>query len=334
MGAADKVFELMNREPQYTVPGTSDPERIAQAIAKKQTCLLKLEATKVVKHRATGLYPESCEGTITFKDVQFCYPARPQRVVLNRLNLNIPAGSIVALVGASGSGKSSIVKLINHLYEHASGSVLVDGNDVRELSPDFIAKWISVVPQEPTLMARSVKRNIMYGLEGTDAEPSQAEIEDAARLANASAFIEALPQGYDTEVGERGVRLSGGQKQRVAIARALCRRPRILLLDEATSALDAESEHVVQEAIDSMISGQRSLDGDPSRSMTVVIVAHRLSTIKNADRIVVIKDGQVSEQGSHDELVVNEDGVYSSLIRRQLGGISRVASQQTLTAEA
>jgi ABC-type multidrug transport system fused ATPase/permease subunit len=156
----------------------------------------------------------------------------------------------------------------------------------------------------------------MYGLEGTEHEPSDDEIENAARLANAASFIEKLPFGYETDVGERGVQLSGGQKQRIAIARALVRKPRILLLDEATSALDAESEALVQEAIDDMIARGRGSDGRPG--MTVIIVAHRLSTVRNADNIFVVQDGRVVEEGSHDELVAKPGGAYSSLISRQM----------------
>lgn len=276
VGAADKVFELMHRKAQLTVPSHVDSQAPMRQLRIDKHHLLGVEASKVLRHRSAGLYPSKCIGSITLTDVAAVYPSRPQRTVLNHLNLQIDAGSIVAIVGSSGSGKSTILGLIQHLYEQNSGTVLLDDYDVRELSPDFLAKTVSIVPQEPTLMARSIKRNIIYGLEGTVAEPSDVEIREAARLANAATFVESLPHGYETEVGERGVQLSGGQKQRIAIARALVRKPKVLLLDEATSALDAESEHVVQQAIDNMISGQRSLEsGSMSRSMTVVIVAHR-----------------------------------------------------------
>jgi ABC-type multidrug transport system fused ATPase/permease subunit len=194
--------------------------------------------------------------------------------------------------------------------------VRIDGNEVHELSPQWLSRHVSIVSQEPTLFGRSIKRNIMYGLEGTDQEPTQEEIERVAKLANADGFIENMPQKYDTEVGERGVQLSGGQKQRIAIARALVRKPKILLLDEATSALDAESEHMVQEAIDHMLASGRGDDGNPS--MTVVVVAHRLSTIRNADIIFVVHEGKVIEQGNHKELIQNTNGAYSALIRRQM----------------
>jgi len=226
---------------------------------------------------------------------------------------------VAALVGPSGGGKSSIVSLIQNLYQTNSGDIFIDGIKIHDLCPDWLAANVAVVSQEPTLFARSVRRNIMYGLEGTDREPSMEEIKEAARLANAASFIEALPQGYETDVGERGVQLSGGQKQRIAIARALVRKPKILLLDDATSALDAESEAMVQEGIANMISRDRiKEDGSNALSMTVVIVAHRLSTVRNADIIFVVDKGQVVESGSHDELIQNEEGPYTNLMSRQI----------------
>jgi ATP-binding cassette subfamily B (MDR/TAP) protein 9 len=225
-----------------------------------------------------------------------------------------------------GGGKSSIVSLVQNLYEVSSGLVCIDGINVTDISPDWLSSHICVVSQEPTLFARSIIRNIKYGLEGTDKEPSFEEVMTAARLANASDFIEALPLKYETEVGERGVQLSGGQRQRIAIARALIRKPRILLLDEATSALDAESEAQVQDAIDAMLRRDRSaLEApmdmssreSPSACMTVMVVAHRLSTVRNADVIFVIKEGQVVESGRHDDLM-QSNGSYAQLICRQL----------------
>lgn len=321
VGAADKVFELLNRKPKITAPSHIDPARIDAAVGQANssnstsTLLGGVKMTKVVEQRARGLHPETCEGRIEFRNVHSRYPARPDRVVLQGLNLTIQPGTVCALVGESGGGKSSIVKLIQALYEPYEGQVCIDGTSVTELSHDWLSRNVAVVSQEPTLFARSVKKNIIYGLEGTDAEPTDQEIEEAARLANAASFIEALPKGYDSNVGERGVQLSGGQKQRVAIARALVRKPRILLLDEATSALDSESEHIVQQALDNMITGQRE---DSLHSMTVIVIAHRLSTVRNADSIVVIDKGKVVEQGTHDELV-NNNAAYNRLIRRQLG---------------
>eukprot|EP00544_Gedaniella_sp_CCMP2646_P005848 CAMPEP_0202491470 /NCGR_PEP_ID=MMETSP1361-20130828/8527_1 /ASSEMBLY_ACC=CAM_ASM_000849 /TAXON_ID=210615 /ORGANISM="Staurosira complex sp., Strain CCMP2646" /LENGTH=733 /DNA_ID=CAMNT_0049121525 /DNA_START=473 /DNA_END=2674 /DNA_ORIENTATION=+ len=310
VGAADKVFELMNRTPRLTPPAES-PDACSRTISRG---IMGIEAKKTASQRNGGISPETCRGEVALNDVELYYPARPQRCVLRGMSLTAKPGQVVALVGPSGSGKSSVMSLIQHLYEPSAGEVLVDGQKVHDLSPQWLSRNISVVSQEPTLFARSIRRNIMYGLEGTEFEPTDAEIREAARLANAASFIEKLPLGYEQEVGERGVQLSGGQKQRVAIARALVRRPRILLLDEATSALDAESEALVQEAIDHMLERGRETEG----GMTVLIVAHRLSTVRNADVIFVVKDGCVVEQGKHDDLILDPNGAYSSLIRRQM----------------
>jgi ATP-binding cassette subfamily B (MDR/TAP) protein 9 len=310
VGAADKVFELMNRTPRLTPPAES-PDACSRTIPRG---IMGIEAKKTASQRNGGISPENCRGEVTLNDVELYYPARPQRCVLRGMSLTAKPGQVVALVGPSGSGKSSVMSLIQHLYEPSAGEVLVDGQKVHDLSPQWLSRNISVVSQEPTLFARSIRRNIMYGLEGTEFEPTDAEIREAARLANAASFIEKLPLGYEQEVGERGVQLSGGQKQRVAIARALVRKPRILLLDEATSALDAESEALVQEAIDHMLERGRETEG----GMTVLIVAHRLSTVRNADVIFVVKDGCVVEKGKHDDLILDPNGAYSSLIRRQM----------------
>jgi ATP-binding cassette subfamily B (MDR/TAP) protein 9 len=310
VGAADKVFELMNRTPRLTPPAES-PDACSLTIPRG---IMGIEAKKTASQRNGGIFPENCRGEVTLNDVELYYPARPQRCVLRGMSLTAKPGQVVALVGPSGSGKSSVMSLIQHLYEPSAGEVLVDGQKVHDLSPQWLSRNISVVSQEPTLFARSIRRNIMYGLEGTEFEPTDAEIREAARLANAASFIEKLPLGYEQEVGERGVQLSGGQKQRVAIARALVRKPRILLLDEATSALDAESEALVQEAIDHMLERGRETEG----GMTVLIVAHRLSTVRNADVIFVVKDGCVVEKGKHDDLILDPNGAYSSLIRRQM----------------
>lgn len=318
VGAADKVFELMHRKPKLTPPTAVDgpditlPHR-SSLIAVSRTYLQKM----------TGLRPSECQGAIELDSVSLCYPARPQRQVLNNMNLKVPSGAVVALVGPSGSGKSSVMSLVQHLYEPTQGRVMIDGICVHELSPHWLSRHVSVVSQEPTLFARSIKKNIMYGLDGTPEEPTFEEIQEAARLANAHDFIEKLPFGYDTECGERGVTLSGGQKQRIAIARALVRKPKILLLDEATSALDAESEALVQEAIDVMLArgrGQHEADA----KMTVLVVAHRLSTVRNSDVIFVVQDGEVVEQGSHEQLIANADGAYSNLVLRQMNAQSKL----------
>ncbi len=318
VGAADKVFELIHRKPLRKTPSTSDDETQNNNSSRRNN--RKEGVDRIEEFRKAGVRPAECSGEITLNKVIMCYPARPQRRILNNMNLYVPSGAVAALVGPSGGGKSSIVSLIQNLYEPRSGDIFIDGIKIRDLSPDWLSKNVAVVSQEPTLFARSIKRNIIFGLEGTENEPTMQEIKEAARLANAASFIESLPMKYETDVGERGVQLSGGQKQRIAIARALVRRPKVLLLDEATSALDAESEAMVQEAIDNMISNGRSrgMNGVNESSMTVIIVAHRLSTVQNADIIFVVESGKVVESGSHHDLMQNADGPYANLISRQI----------------
>ncbi|KAK9667818.1 hypothetical protein RND81_13G012700 [Saponaria officinalis] len=241
------------------------------------------------------------EGTIELREVDFCYPSRPDILIFKDFNLKVKAGQTMALVGQSGSGKSSVISLILRFYDPAAGKVMVDGKDIRRLKLKFLRKHIGLVQQEPALFATSIYDNIMYGKEGA----TESEVIEAAKLANAHNFISSLPEGYHTKVGERGVQLSGGQKQRVAIARAVLKNPAILLLDEATSALDMESERVVQHALDRVM-----------KNRTTIVVAHRLSTIKNADRISVIQDGKITEQGTHSSLV-EKNGAYYKLINIQ-----------------
>ena len=241
-----------------------------------------------------GTVPVSVSGTIRFEGVHFAYPSRPDITIFRDFNLEIPAGQSIALVGESGSGKSTVVSLIERFYDPLAGKVSLDGEDVAGLQVRWLRDQVGLVSQEPTLFALSIKENIKYGKEGA----TDAEVEAAAKAANAHNFISALPDGYNTQVGERGIQLSGGQKQRVAIARAMLKDPKILLLDEATSALDAESEKVVQDALDNAMVGR-----------TTVIVAHRLSTVRNANAIAVLQKGKVVEMGTHDELIA-EDGLY------------------------
>ncbi|KAK9831825.1 hypothetical protein WJX74_010840 [Apatococcus lobatus] len=279
VGAADKVIELMHRQPKIQPSG--------------------------------ALIPANFEGRLQLENVCFSYPGRKDVQVLNGLSMTIQPGEVVALVGPSGGGKSSIVKLLERYYLPSSGSVLIDGRDAGVYHSRWLRRKIALVSQEPVLYARSIRRNICYGLEAEDGvpadqQPSAEDVEVAAKLANAHEFISMMPDGYDSDCGERGISLSGGQKQRIAIARALVRQPQVLLADEATSALDAESERRVQEALDQLM-----------QSHTVLIIAHRLSTIQAADRIVVVNKGKVEEEGSHDDLMEG-DGLYSTLVSRQM----------------
>ncbi|KVH95222.1 AAA+ ATPase domain-containing protein [Cynara cardunculus var. scolymus] len=242
------------------------------------------------------------EGSIELKGVHFSYPSRPDILIFKDFDLKVRAGKSMALVGQSGSGKSSVLSLVLRFYDPTSGKVMVDGKDIKKLKLKSLRSHIGLVQQEPALFATSIFENILYGKEGA----SEAEVIEAAKLSNAHSFISSLPEGYSTKVGERGIQLSGGQKQRVAIARAVLKNPAILLLDEATSALDVESERVVQQALDRLM-----------KNRTSVVVAHRLSTIKNADEISVIQNGKIVEKGTHSSLVENENGAYSKLINLQ-----------------
>ncbi|BAT99615.1 ABC transporter B family member 2 [Vigna angularis] len=245
---------------------------------------------------------KTVEGTIELKRINFSYPSRPDVIIFKDFNLRVPAGKSVALVGQSGSGKSSVISLILRFYDPVSGRVLVDGKDITKLNLKSLRRHIGLVQQEPALFATSIYENILYGKEGA----SDSEVIEAAKLANAHNFISGLPEGYSTKVGERGVQLSGGQRQRVAIARAVLKNPEILLLDEATSALDVESERVVQQALDRLM-----------QNRTTVMVAHRLSTIRNADQISVLQDGKIIEQGTHSSLIENKNGAYFKLVNLQ-----------------
>ncbi|KAL2547075.1 ABC transporter B family member 15 [Forsythia ovata] len=244
-------------------------------------------------------------GMIEFKSVFFSYPSRPEQMIFQGLSLKIETGKTVALVGQSGSGKSTVLGLIERFYDPIEGSVLIDNYDVKSYNLRDLRSHIALVSQEPTLFAGTIHQNIVYGKD----DATEAEVREAATLANAHEFISSLKDGYQTYCGERGVQLSGGQKQRVALARAILKNPSILLLDEATSALDSLAENIVQEALERMMVGR-----------TCLIVAHRLSTIQKADCIMVIKNGKVVEEGSHHELLaVGDHGSYYSLIKLQHG---------------
>ncbi|KAL8044043.1 hypothetical protein ABFX02_08G021700 [Erythranthe guttata] len=246
---------------------------------------------------------ESIRGEIELRHVDFAYPSRPDVMVFKDFSLRIRAGHSQALVGASGSGKSSVIALIERFYDPLSGKVMVDGKDIRRLNLKSLRRRIGLVQQEPALFAASIFENIAYGKDGAATE---AEVIEAARAANVHTFVSGLPEGYKTPVGERGVQLSGGQKQRIAIARAVLKDPSILLLDEATSALDAESECVLQEALERLMRGR-----------TTVLVAHRLSTIRGVHSIGVVQDGRIVEQGSHNELIGRPESAYSKLLQLQ-----------------
>ncbi|XP_031341751.1 ATP-binding cassette sub-family B member 10, mitochondrial isoform X2 [Photinus pyralis] len=274
VGAATRLWELVDREP-----------------------LIPLH---------DGLHPLSPpQGHITFKNVEFSYPSRNDIKVLNDLILDVTPGRTLAVVGPSGSGKSTLAALLLRLYDPDKGVVYLDGEDVKQLDPSWLRRHIGTVSQEPTLFSSSIRENILYGAEEPD-KVTEEHFMQVVKEANVYEFVKQLPQGFDTVVGERGIMLSGGQKQRVAIARALIKNPKILLLDEATSALDAQSEYLVQEALERVMKGR-----------TVLTIAHRLSTIQNADLIAVLQDGQVVEKGTYHDLMQCDKGPFRELIKHQ-----------------
>lgn len=272
IGATVKIFEIIDREPAQS-EGQVDPG--------------------------------DCRGKVEFQGVSFAYVTRPDQQVLKKVSFTAEPNQVVALVGQSGSGKSSCVSLLQRLYDCQEGTVKIDDVDVKQLKYSYLRRHIAVVSQEPILFAISARENIAFGVE----EINENKLMEAAKLANCHAFISDFTEGYNTLVGERGIQLSGGQKQRVAIARAIMANPSILLLDEATSALDAESEGIVQQALNQLME-QRS-------GRTFIVVAHRLSTVKDADRIVVLSSGECVETGSHEELLAKGQ-VYKDLVQRQL----------------
>ncbi|KAJ7550909.1 hypothetical protein O6H91_07G124500 [Diphasiastrum complanatum] len=258
-----------------------------------------------------GVVLDNLKGKIEFQNVYFSYPARPEAPVLRDFSLAIPSGTSVALIGESGSGKSTIVSLVERFYDPQSGNVVLDTIDIKAMQVRWLRQQIGLVSQEPALFGGSIRDNLSVGKEAATFD----EISNACQIANASSFIEKLPQGYDTHVGESGAMLSGGQRQRIAIARALLKNPRILLLDEATSALDTTSERVVQEALNRVMLNR-----------TTIIVAHRLSTIRDANVIVVLQQGTIVEKGTHANLLQDPTSAYSQLVRLQA---SRPKNDQT-----
>lgn len=269
VGASQRIFEIIEREPAFA---------------------------------DTGKTLNQVRGEVEFSNVRFAYPTRPDVEVLTDLSFKIKAGEVVALVGMSGGGKSTIASLIPRFYDPISGVIRFDGEPISELKPSWLREQIGIVSQEPVLISSTIEENIRYG----NPQATDAEVLEAAKSANTLEFINKFPEGFKTLVGERGIQLSGGQKQRVAIARALLKDPKLLILDEATSNLDTASEHLVQDALKVLMKGR-----------TTIVIAHRLATIKEADAIFVMSGGRILQKGRHEELASDKEGLYYKLLQRQ-----------------
>lgn len=270
-GAADRIYNFLETQPQ--IKNSTNPITL----------------------------PPQIKGSISFKNVTFTYPSKPYIATLNNLSLNINEGETVAVVGHSGAGKSTIFQLLLRFYDTQSGTILIDGFDIKNLELKKLRSFFGIVPQDTVIFSASAYDNILFGTPNS----SEKEVIQAAKNASALEFIEALPNGFNSHLGEKGVRLSGGEKQRIAIARMLLKNPKILLLDEATSALDTENEQSVQKALDKLMQGR-----------TTIIIAHRLSTVKKADKILVLDKGEIVEAGNHKELL-DKNGTYAKLVAMQ-----------------
>lgn len=283
-GAAERLLELLNTRPAISPPAT--PVAL----------------------------PEPARGAVELSRVTFHYPSRPDRPALSELSLRLQPGQKVALVGPSGAGKSTVLQLLLRFYDPDSGVIRFDGVDIRKVDPQQLRQRIALVPQDPIIFGADAWENIRYGL----ADVSDADVRSAAEAAHAAEFLDQLPQGFNTYLGERGIRLSGGQRQRIAIARAILRDPAVLLLDEATSSLDAESERLVQEALEQLM-----------QSRTTLIIAHRLATVRKVDRIMVMDQGQLVASGRHEELV-EENGLYARLAALQFRDIQATLEETAI----
>lgn len=269
VGASQRIFEIIEREPAFPDTGRKLP---------------------------------TVHGEVEFSNVRFAYPTRTDVDVLTDLSFKITAGQVIAFVGMSGGGKSTIANLIPRFYDPTGGKIFFDGVAISELKPSWLREQIGIVSQEPVLISSTIEENIRYG----KPDATDAEVQEAAKSANVMEFIHRFPDGFKTLVGERGIQLSGGQKQRVAIARALLKNPKLLILDEATSNLDTASEHLVQDALRVLMKGR-----------TTIVIAHRLATVKDADSIFVINSGRILQTGRHEELAADKNGLYFTLLQRQ-----------------